>query len=236
MRKQRHLHLHSGQLIPEDAGITHRTVWDDHSLHLGSSTALGCEGPESLLHKTTFSQIHFLSLWHHSWVKGPDPWLSLTPWADHPWAQSLLHIGALTSAHHLPLSVPLGSLSTLHTHREPSFPPGLLPILVGIDRLSDTSLKEQEGSDPPVSPRGSSTEAGLEQVRQSGKKKPESREPGSSCSTAWVCVSRIQSWGRPGRQIPQCDQSHHLQSYSERPPAMLWAGSLGQCGLVLGRD
>ena len=127
MRKQRHLHLHSGQLIPEDAGIRHRTVWDDHSLHLGSSTALGCEGPESLLHKTTFSQIHFLSLWHHSWVKGPDPWLSLTPWADHPWAQSLLHIGALTSAHHLPLSVPLGSLSTLHTHREPSFSPGLLP-------------------------------------------------------------------------------------------------------------
>lgn len=111
-------------------------------------------------------------------------WFSLTPQADRSWAQSLLHVTALTFAHRLPLSVPLDSLSTLCTHKEPCFSPGLLPILVRINRLSDMSLKQQEGSDPPVSSRGSNTEAGLEQVRHSGKKTPESGDPGSSRSTA----------------------------------------------------
>ncbi|CAM9645371.1 unnamed protein product [Rangifer tarandus platyrhynchus] len=111
-------------------------------------------------------------------------WFSLTPQADRSWAQSLLHVAALTFAHRLPLSVPLDSLSTLCTHKEPCFSPGSLPIPVGIRRLSDMALKQREGSDPPVSSRGSDTEAGLEQVRPSGKKTPESGDPGSSRSTA----------------------------------------------------
>lgn len=76
------------------------------------------------------------------------------------------------------------------------------------------SLKEQGRSDPLVSSRGTSTEAGLEQVRQLGKKKTRVRGP-------WVFTQHSlilhpqnpESQGRPGRQIPQCHQSHILQSY-----------------------
>lgn len=75
---------------------------------------------------------------------------------------------------------PLGSfrLSVHPPHTQGAiFSPWLLPILVRIDRLRDTSLKEQGRSDPLVRSRGTSTEAGLEQVRQLGKKKTRVRGP-----------------------------------------------------------